>query len=96
MDEQQIVERTRNYVQRTFLYARPDFELRDEDRLLERGIIDSMGVLELLGFLEQEFGVTLADEDITEENLGSVGAIQRYVTARIGNGHVRTTGDRSA
>ena len=82
MDEQLIIERTRGYVQRTFLYARPDVVLRDEDRLLDRGIIDSMGVLELLGFVEQEFKVTLRDEDITEANLGSLQAIARCVCAR--------------
>lgn len=96
MDEQQVVERTRGYVQRTFLYARPDLVLRNEDRLLERGIIDSMGVLELLGFLEQEFGVTLVDEDITEDNLGSIQAIARCVSSRLSNGKPRVPGGAPA
>jgi acyl carrier protein len=96
MDEQLIVDRTRDYVRRTFLYARPDLALRDEDRLLERGIIDSMGVLELLGFLEQEFGVTLVDEDITEQNLGTIQSIARCVSTRLKNRNSRVPGGAPA
>ena len=87
MNETEILARTRAYVQETFLYMRPDFALADQDRLLQRGVIDSMGVMELLAFLRSEFGVVVADEDITETNLGSLADIARYVAAhRNGNG----------
>jgi acyl carrier protein len=79
----EILERTRAYVRDNFLYMRPDFALGDGDRLLAKGIVDSMGVAELLGFLETEFGVAVADEDITEENLGSLNAIAQYVAPRL-------------
>ena len=82
MDETAILARTRAYVTETFLYMRPDFALRDQDRLLERGVIDSMGVMELLVFLRNEFGVVVPDEDITETNLGTLSDIARYVSAR--------------
>jgi acyl carrier protein len=66
---------------------RPGFVLGDDDRLLERGIIDSMGVLELIAFLETEFGVAVGDDDVTEENLGTLASIDRYVASRQGNGN---------
>ena len=87
MDEAAILARTRAYVTETFLYMRPAFELRDQDRLLERGVIDSMGVMELLVFLRNEFGVVVPDEDITETNLGTLVDIARYVSAHRGNGN---------
>ena len=87
MDEAAILARTRAYVTETFLYMRPGFELRDQDRLLQRGVIDSMGVMELLAFLRSEFGVVVADEDITETNLGSLADIARYVSAHRSNGN---------
>ena len=77
------LERTRAYVQKTFLYARQGIDLRDEERLMDRGVIDSMGVMELIAFLEQEFGVSIPDDEITDENLGSLAAIARYVTAKV-------------
>jgi acyl carrier protein len=65
---------------------RPGLNVGDHDRLLARGVIDSMGVLELIGFLQTEFGVAIGDEDVTEENLGSLAAIARYVASHGGNG----------
>jgi acyl carrier protein len=71
--------RVRRYIVDNFLYMRPTFEFTDDDFLMGRGIIDSLGVMELIGFIEEEFGVSVADEDVTEENLGSINAIARYV-----------------
>ena len=86
MDQPTVLARTRIYVQETFLYMRPGFVLGDDDRLLEKGVIDSMGVLELIGFLQTEFSLTIQDGDVTEENLGSLANIARYVVSRRGNG----------
>jgi acyl carrier protein len=77
-----IVERIRQYVVENYLYMRQDVQLLDDDPLLARGIIDSMGVMELIVFLEEEFGVAVGDADITEDNLGSLTAIARYVAAK--------------
>ncbi len=86
MNQQAVLARTRGYVTEAFLYMRPDFALADDDSLFEKGVIDSMGVLELIGFLHSEFGVTVADEDINETHLGTLAGIARYVLARRGNG----------
>jgi acyl carrier protein len=77
-----VIERTRAYITENFLYMRRDFRLDDNDSLLGSGIIDSMGVMEVILFLETEFGVEVGDEDVTEENLGSIRAISNYVVAR--------------
>jgi len=96
MDEAAILERTRAYVHETFLYMRPGFALEDQDRLLQRGVIDSMGVMELIAFLRSEFGVVVADEDITESNLGTLADIARYVASQNGNGHKPVTNGSGA
>ncbi len=80
--ENQIRDRVRRFLEENFLYMRPNFELGDDDRLLERGVVDSMGVAEMVTFLEDEFGVTTSDEDITEANLGSLNAIGRFVSRK--------------
>ena len=69
----------RRYIVENFLYMRPDLQFTDDDPLLGRGIVDSLGVMELIGFIEETFGVDVADGDVTEQHLGSVGAITRYV-----------------
>lgn len=82
MTHVEVLERTRSYVHENFLYTRPDYHLQDDQRLMEAGVIDSMGVLELLEFLQDEFGIEIEDSEITERNLGSLRAIARYVTGK--------------
>jgi len=87
MNQATVLARTRAFVNETFLYMRPGFTLSDTDRLLQRGVIDSMGVMEVIAFLRSEFGVVVADEDITETNLGTLSDIARYVSTHSnGNG----------
>lgn len=83
-DATPIVERARAYVLENFLYARTDVQLTDTDQLLERGIIDSMGVLELISFVQEEFSVQVSDSDVTEENFGTLSGIARYILSKRG------------
>jgi acyl carrier protein len=82
LDPQQVLEHTRAYVKDNFLYTRPDVALEPDEPLLQKGIIDSMGALELLEFLQSEFGLEIADEEVTEANLGSLGRITDFVMAK--------------
>ena len=77
-----VAARIRAYIREVFLYAQPDLELGDGDRLLQRGIIDSMGVMELLEFLQEEFGVTVADEEVLEQNLGTIQGLTAFVVRK--------------
>ena len=79
-----VLPRVRAFLQENFLYLRPaDFQLHDDDRLLERGIIDSMGVVELISFLEDSFGIRVSEDEISETNLGSVRAIGEFVAGKL-------------
>lgn len=49
--------------------------LDDDLRLLESGIIDSLGVLDVVAFLEQTFGMKIQDDELTPENFGSIGQL---------------------
>jgi acyl carrier protein len=83
MNGRDIRQELRSYITENFLYARPDYVLSDEDDLLASGIIDSMGVTEVIAFLEDGFGLTVDDADITEENFGTVLAITTYAGGRL-------------
>jgi acyl carrier protein len=78
-----IISETRTFVVENFLYARPDYALGVDDSLLQAGIMDSMGVIELVEFVQTAFGVEVKDNDITEANLGSLSAIASYVSSRL-------------
>lgn len=79
MNVQEIIERIRSYVVEEFLYARRDAEVGADDHLMAKGVIDSMGVVELLEFIQEEYEITIADDEITEENLGTLSAIANFV-----------------
>jgi acyl carrier protein len=68
----------RNFVTTNFYVADPQ-ALGDEDSLLDAGIIDSTGVLDLIGFIEQQFGVAVADEELVPENLDSIARLSAFV-----------------
>lgn len=57
-------------------------ELTHSTSLLGSGIVDSLGVLNLVEFVEEEFGVTAGDDDLVPENFDSVDALARFVIER--------------
>jgi acyl carrier protein len=77
--ESEILGRVRSFVQENFLYMHTNFELADDDRLLEKGVIDSMSIVEMISFIEKEFGVYAQEEEISDANFGSLSGIARFV-----------------
>jgi acyl carrier protein len=69
----------RKFILNSFLFSDDELLLADGDSLLERGILDSTGVLELVAFLEAEFGAIVADEELAPENLDSVSNILAFL-----------------
>ncbi len=84
LDENAVREKLRAFVRENFLYMKPDFPFSDDDDLLKTGIVDSMGVMEVLAFLDEEFGVEVPGEDVTEANLGCISAMARYLVTAAG------------
>jgi len=70
--------RIRQFVLQKFPLARKR-SVANADNLLESGIIDSLGVLELVSFFQQEFSVAAVDEDLTPENFQSIEFMARFV-----------------
>lgn len=79
----EIVDRTRTWVRENFLYMRPDWKFGDDDPLLGSGVIDSVGVIELVEFLQSAFDVKVADDEIVEQNLGTLNAIGQFVYGKV-------------
>lgn len=53
--------------------------IQTDDDLLSAGIIDSLGVLQLVSFVEEQFGIQIPDEDVVMENFQSVDALSTYL-----------------
>jgi acyl carrier protein len=80
--QSEIMTRVRGFVQENFLYMHSNFQLADHDRLLDKGVIDSMSIVEMISFVEREFGVTAKEEEISDANFGSLAGIARFVTEK--------------
>lgn len=68
----------RAFILKNFYVADPA-QLTDEVSLLDRGIIDSTGVLELTAYIEETFGIAVADEELLPENLDSIDNLDAFV-----------------
>ena len=82
MTEAEIRGKVNAFLQENFLYMRPDFVVGPDESLLRTGVIDSLGVMEIIGFVEAETGASVPEEDITADNFGTINAITRYIASR--------------
>jgi acyl carrier protein len=78
-----IGQRVRSFIEDNFLFRAAITELPDEASLLESGVMDSTGILELVAFLEGDFAIAMTDAEIVPENLDSIAAITRFVAGKI-------------
>lgn len=70
------LDRLRSFVVRQCPKAR---KIGFDDLLLESGILDSLGVLSMVTYIETEFGITVLDEDLVPENFQTLEHIEAYV-----------------
>lgn len=77
-----IKEKIRKFVINNFLLGVNSGNLSDDDSFLEKGIIDSTGVLELVSFVEETFKIRVEDEELIPDNLDSLNKITAYITRK--------------
>ncbi|MCY6381751.1 acyl carrier protein [Hoeflea prorocentri] len=73
----------REFVVDNFLFREDMDSVSDTDSLLENGLMDSTGVLELVAFLETDIGIDIQDDEIVPDNFDSISKISRYANAKL-------------
>ena len=81
--EQHVTAEIRAFITSAYLFDDESRAPSDDDSLLESGILDSTGVLELIEFLETRFGINVADNETVPHNLGTIANITRHVDEKI-------------
>ena len=74
-----IEEKVRGYILDNFLFTDDQSALSSEDSFMEKGLIDSTGILEVIFFLEEEFNVKVEADEMIPENLDSVKNLVAFV-----------------
>ena len=78
MESKELKAQIRSFVLTNFYVSDPA-QVPEGGSLLEQGIIDSTGVLEIISFVESTFGITVEDEEMVPANLDSIAGIARFV-----------------
>lgn len=74
-----IRDEIKTFILNNYLFTSDPAALADGDSLMGKGVVDSTGILELIMHLEENYGLTVADQEMIPENLDSVSAIAAFV-----------------
>lgn len=78
-----ITEVVREFILTNFMPGDPPASLRDDDLLLEGGIVDSAGVVSLVALLEERFSIRILDEELFPENFATVERIAEFIAGKL-------------
>jgi acyl carrier protein len=85
MPSETVTRQIRKFLVERFPQAR---HLSNDDALLDKGVVDSLGILEIVAFLEQAFHMTVADEELLPENFQSVERLATFVQSKVNGASV--------
>jgi len=77
-----VAQEVREFIVSNFLYGQ-ESSFKDDDSFMGGGIIDSTGVLQLVAFLEETYGITVEDEELIPENLDSICYVSVYLARKM-------------
>lgn len=72
----------RNFIAENFIFGAAE-EIRDDESFFDSGILDSTGVMQLIDFLEETYGIAIENEETTPDNLDSIDRISAYLGRKL-------------
>jgi acyl carrier protein len=79
MTEQGVLQQAKDYIVENFMYMRKVKTVGDDESLLRSGVITSLGMMEVVGWVEDAFGLAVDPDEITEQNFDTLRGIARFV-----------------
>lgn len=77
-----VENKVRSFILENFMFSNDESALDSQESLLEKGVIDSTGVMELVAFLEDEYKFRINDDELVPENLDSVRNIVAFIVSK--------------
>ena len=81
-DQNNVLEQAREFVVENFMYMRKVKTIGDSESLLRTGVISSLGMMEVVDWVESTFGVSVDPDEITEQNFDTLEGIARFVSSK--------------
>jgi acyl carrier protein len=78
-----VIERVSDFIVANFLFGDSSKKPGESDSLIGKGIVDSTGILELIEFIESEFGIEIREEETVPANLDSLAAMKRFIESKL-------------
>ncbi len=78
----EVKEQIKQYIAENFLFSSNGFDMDDDESFLEAGVVDSLGVVELVTFVEETYNFEVPDDDIVPDNFDSVDNLAAYISRR--------------
>jgi acyl carrier protein len=82
MSEQSYSVAVKKFITENFLFG-DDSQIKNDTPLFEKGIIDSTGVLELVSFIEENYKITIQDDELVQDNFASINAIEKFLQNKL-------------
>ena len=86
LDTNAVAPVIRDYLSRNFLFSDQGFQYGDDASFMNEGIIDSLGIGELVSFVEKQFGISVADHELLPDNFDSVNKLSSFIIGKMGGG----------
>ena len=81
-----VIPEIRDFISRNFLFSDKGFHYGDDASFLQEGIVDSLGIIELVAFVEKQYGISVADHELLPTNFDSVSKLGSYITRKLAAG----------
>jgi acyl carrier protein len=82
MSNSEARQKLRTFILENYLFTQDETALADDDSFLDGGILDSMGILELIEFLEDSFGIKVEGDELIPDNLDSINNILQFMASK--------------
>jgi acyl carrier protein len=82
LDTTSVAPKIRDYIAKNFLFSDQGYGYEDDTSFLEEGIIDSLGIIELVSFVEKEFGISVSDSELLPDNFDSIAKLSSYIAGK--------------
>ena len=79
-----IEKEIRDFIVENFLFGNREKLPDEDDSFLQKGLIDSTGILEVVNFIEEKFGIRVEDDELLPENLDSVRRLAGFIVRKRG------------
>lgn len=80
--KEDVIETVKKHIIENFLFGNESEMVKEEDSFMENGIIDSTGILELIEFVEETYGISIQDDELIPENLDSLSNLSRFILSK--------------